>query len=343
MRLFDSQTRRLLTERFASLCLCHSLVCSLLSHVVAADGAHSSCYSLPRLLASNLFSPCSGSSLQKTGLSELLVCTAYLLTLVTPALQKLHVATLRLFFSLSRCCTRCFLCSLIEYCWGNASTRWGALRIADGHPQPYRLRITELGNEEWNPPFVEQVLAMEQRARDIGAPVAGAFIKYRPRHVGPDRRAMRHVQQSPPISAIAALHVVSRFIYSFACSSLSFISAAASAGQWQYMYPVSWNVPPSNLSAFAAADPTGNLVSRILSDVHMGSGGGVEQSELNFLDSLPFSPGSINCETNAGANHLFRALQEAADLNDFFNAPPDVASRIAARTASFCTSRSGHL
>jgi hypothetical protein len=30
---------------------------------------------------------------------------------------------------------------LVEYCWGNASTLWGAQRFADGHPQPYALRM----------------------------------------------------------------------------------------------------------------------------------------------------------------------------------------------------------
>ena len=27
----------------------------------------------------------------------------------------------------------------VEYCWGDASTTWGAMRIADGHPAPYRV------------------------------------------------------------------------------------------------------------------------------------------------------------------------------------------------------------
>jgi alpha-L-arabinofuranosidase len=37
-----------------------------------------------------------------------------------------------------------------------------------------------------------------------------------------------------------------------------------------------------------------------------------------------------------------RALGEAADLNDFFNTLEPVIGRIYARTASFCTERSGH-
>ena len=37
----------------------------------------------------------------------------------------------------------------IEYLIGAAKTKWGARRIADGHPAPYRLRYVEIGNEDW--------------------------------------------------------------------------------------------------------------------------------------------------------------------------------------------------
>ena len=37
----------------------------------------------------------------------------------------------------------------IEYVTGNASTKWGAQRIKDGHPNPLKLRYVEIGNEEW--------------------------------------------------------------------------------------------------------------------------------------------------------------------------------------------------
>ena len=58
--------------------------------------------------------------------------------------------------------------SSVEYCFGNATTRWGRLRHADGHPAPYRLRFVELGNEQVNGLFVSQVAAMEERARELG-------------------------------------------------------------------------------------------------------------------------------------------------------------------------------
>ena len=36
---------------------------------------------------------------------------------------------------------------LIEYCNGPPSTKWGAKRAANGHPQPYNLKYIEIGNE----------------------------------------------------------------------------------------------------------------------------------------------------------------------------------------------------
>ncbi len=37
----------------------------------------------------------------------------------------------------------------IEYCNGPATSRYGALRAAQGHPEPYNVRYWELGNEIW--------------------------------------------------------------------------------------------------------------------------------------------------------------------------------------------------
>lgn len=46
------------------------------------------------------------------------------------------------------CCSPEDMADLIEYCWGDGTTTWGKTRIADGHPQPYKLRYIELGNEQ---------------------------------------------------------------------------------------------------------------------------------------------------------------------------------------------------
>ena len=58
---------------------------------------------------------------------------------------------------------------LVEYCWGDASTPWGATRIFnDSHPAVFNISAVELGNEEGNPNFVAQVVAMEARRRALG-------------------------------------------------------------------------------------------------------------------------------------------------------------------------------
>eukprot|EP00047_Mylnosiga_fluctuans_P024921 m.176110 g.176110 ORF g.176110 m.176110 type:complete len:817 (+) comp9956_c0_seq3:6-2456(+) len=61
--------------------------------------------------------------------------------------------------------------NLVEYCWGDAeTTSWGQRRAADGHPDVYNITVFELGNEQYNPHFLEQVAAMEKRAKAVGAP-----------------------------------------------------------------------------------------------------------------------------------------------------------------------------
>ena len=60
----------------------------------------------------------------------------------------------------------------MEYCFGGAATPFGALRIADGHPAPYRPSVIEIGNEQYNNNFVAQVEAMEAKVR--GGRVWGA-------------------------------------------------------------------------------------------------------------------------------------------------------------------------
>ncbi len=38
----------------------------------------------------------------------------------------------------------------IEYCNGDATTKWGAIRAQNGHPAPFGLRLLEIGNENAN-------------------------------------------------------------------------------------------------------------------------------------------------------------------------------------------------
>jgi alpha-L-arabinofuranosidase len=37
----------------------------------------------------------------------------------------------------------------IEYITGGTDTTWGARRVKDGHPKPFKLRFVEVGNEDW--------------------------------------------------------------------------------------------------------------------------------------------------------------------------------------------------
>lgn len=59
---------------------------------------------------------------------------------------------------------------LIEYAFGDETTEWGKLRHEDQHPEPYNVTWFELGNEQQNPFFAEQVAAMEERAAKVGVP-----------------------------------------------------------------------------------------------------------------------------------------------------------------------------
>jgi alpha-N-arabinofuranosidase len=40
-------------------------------------------------------------------------------------------------------------CDWVEYCNGPAASKWGAVRAANGHPEPYRVRFWEIDNEVW--------------------------------------------------------------------------------------------------------------------------------------------------------------------------------------------------
>lgn len=67
------------------------------------------------------------------------------------------------------CCSPSDMADFVEYCHGDgATTVWGQQRVADGHPAPYNVRYIELGNEQYNVRFVDQVVAMERRATEVG-------------------------------------------------------------------------------------------------------------------------------------------------------------------------------
>jgi hypothetical protein len=172
------------------------------------------------------------------------------------------------------------LADLVEYCHGDAqATPMGRKRASDGHPEPYRVYFFELGNEQYNGQFVEQVGAMEARAGALG--LNGTM---RLRYIFPDNGGLRGAD----------------------------IEAAKILG----------------------------IDEQIVTDIHVGAGGGVELARDSLFEQVPFSV--VNLETNAGTHNMQRALDEASDLNDFFSAPASTQRRLLVRTASFCTERSGH-
>lgn len=44
---------------------------------------------------------------------------------------------------------------LVEFCRGDESTKWGAVRIAMGHKEPFQLKYIGIGNEQWGKDFYE--------------------------------------------------------------------------------------------------------------------------------------------------------------------------------------------
>lgn len=51
---------------------------------------------------------------------------------------------------------------LIEFANGDANTKWGALRAAMGHPGPFHLTMMGVGNEQWDPQYIERYKIFEQ-------------------------------------------------------------------------------------------------------------------------------------------------------------------------------------
>ena len=66
----------------------------------------------------------------------------------------------------------------MEYCNGDASTKMGALRAANGHPEPYNVVYWELDNETWAAgvdAYIEKVKAfapaVRAKAEELGTPI----------------------------------------------------------------------------------------------------------------------------------------------------------------------------
>lgn len=59
---------------------------------------------------------------------------------------------------------------LVEFCRGDASTKWGAVRIAMGHEEPFALTYLAIGNEQWQSEYHQHyqqfVKAFERAAQE---------------------------------------------------------------------------------------------------------------------------------------------------------------------------------
>ena len=71
----------------------------------------------------------------------------------------------------------------LEYCMGSKKTRYGRMRAANGHPEPYQLKTLEIGNEPWlrmdYPEYLDIVKkfcpAIRARYPDLKLSVAGSY------------------------------------------------------------------------------------------------------------------------------------------------------------------------
>ncbi len=60
---------------------------------------------------------------------------------------------------------------LIEFANGDANSKWGKVRAAMGHPDPFNLKMLGIGNENWGPQYIERLQifqkAIKERYPDI--------------------------------------------------------------------------------------------------------------------------------------------------------------------------------
>jgi hypothetical protein len=112
---------------------------------------------------------------------------------------------------------------------------------------------------------------------------------------------------------------------------------AVGAPEMKYMYPTNQGVSAAEAAALTAA---GVAAEKIMPDIHIGGGGALPIAAADFAALPGFDQMAINVETNAGTHDLTRALSEAVDISDYYNALPPFIDRMYARAASFCTASS---
>jgi alpha-N-arabinofuranosidase len=55
----------------------------------------------------------------------------------------------------------------VEYCNGSVDTRWGKLRAKNGHPEPYRVKYWQIGNEVDDPAYAATVRAFAEAMKRV--------------------------------------------------------------------------------------------------------------------------------------------------------------------------------
>ena len=46
----------------------------------------------------------------------------------------------------------------LEYANGPASSKWGALRVKNGHPKSFNIQYAQIGNENWGPDYLKRYM-----------------------------------------------------------------------------------------------------------------------------------------------------------------------------------------
>jgi hypothetical protein len=111
------------------------------------------------------------------------------------AMNAFEAMNISVAVTMSESVTPDYLADLVEYCLGNSTTSWGAQRIADGHPGQYKPFAFEIGNEQYNNNFVDQVKAMEDRAIALTGKGAEWYYMF------PDNDGLNAADQAAAISA----------------------------------------------------------------------------------------------------------------------------------------------
>eukprot|EP00937_MAST-01D_sp_MAST-1D-sp2_P006106 g6106.t1 len=211
------------------------------------------------------------------------------------------------------CCSAEDMGDLVEYAWGDATTTWGRQRIADGHPAPYNVTWFELGNEQKNSRFVDQVRAMEARAEKVG--VAGKL-----RYLWPDTHYIGEDLNRTELLRAAALGLNDRLLMDVhtgptggvPLAQAFFANATQSFGGPGVM----------NLETNAATHGMQRALTEAL--------------DLNAF--LTYSPPSTSPPTSASpGNHPLGGSSPPTEVLDADGLP-----RMKGRMGSFCMQASGH-